>query len=100
MPNPLVKTKLAELVREAEETTHKVRALADRAARQTAEVDALVLEQSRLLRRAAAILAAERERTASGMRPRIQLPPAVVDRKRDESANENDSENKNESDDD
>jgi hypothetical protein len=82
--------RLADLVREAEETTDKVRALTDRAARQTAEVDAFVAAQLRLLNRAAAILAAERERTASGLRPKIVLPPAVIDPARDTSENDDD----------
>jgi hypothetical protein len=66
--------RLAELAREAEEATEKVRALTDRTARHAAEVEALVSDASRMLRRAAAVLAAERERTKSGVRAKVTLP--------------------------
>lgn len=87
-PPGSVAGKLDELQREAEEATAKIRALTDRTARHTADVEALIAEHARVLHRAAAILAAERARTASGLRPKFVPPSAAVDRERDEPAND------------
>jgi hypothetical protein len=71
-----VQNKLAAMVREVEETNAKVKALTDRTARQTAEAEALIAQQLLILKRVAAVLGTERERErkASGLRPKVVVP--------------------------
>ena len=71
-------SKLADLAREAEEATARVRDMTARTARQTQEVEALIAEGTRTLNRAATILANERQREATGKHQKVTLGAATA----------------------